>query len=272
MKHSRYRFPLSIQTVLPDNYRGDDQFQQNMHTLQELGFSSVELNMAHPKRIDLSDVLDFLKEFDLKFSMFASGLTAKTYGLSLSSEDRGIRQRAVDTCLEIIDFVAGTDAGIILGFFKGGPVPAIADARARFRESIGALLPRATAQKVRLIVEATNRYESAIANSLDETVALIEDFQNPLVRILPDTFHMNIEEADGYAALRRYSDYYDSFHISDNNRYFPGFGAIDFQKVFKLLEELGYTGPVAIEGNIKTSFIDDVTASVEYLKPLLTSE
>ena len=241
-----------------------------MHTLQELGFSGVELNMAHPDRFELVDVLRFLDEFELSLTMFASGLTAKTYGLSLSSDERDIRQRAVNKCLEIIDFVAGTEAGIILGFFKGGPGSGVQEARARFRDSLVQLIPRAEESTVRLIVEATNRYESAVANSLEDTVDLIEDLKSPFLRILPDTFHMNIEEADGFAALKKYASFYESFHISDNNRHFPGFGAIDFKTVLDVLLKLGYTGSVAIEGNIRTNFIDDVKTSMQYLKPILS--
>ncbi|MCP4398454.1 MAG: sugar phosphate isomerase/epimerase [bacterium] len=266
---TQYRFPMAIQTVLPENYREDEQCQQHMRTLQDLGFSGVELNMAHPDKFDLVDVSRFLDEFNLRLTMFASGLTAKTYGLSLSSAERDIRQSAVKKCREIIDFVAGTDAGIILGFFKGGPVPNIQAARARFRESIEQLSPHAQEKEVRLIVEATNRYETSVANSLEDTVELIEDLRNPFLRILPDTFHMNIEEADSFAALTKYADYYDSFHISDNNRYFPGFGAINFHDVINFLQEQEYTGCLAIEGNIKTSFSDDVNRSMEYLKPFL---
>ena len=77
-----YHFPLAIQTVLPENYRQNIQFQEQMRTLQQLGFMGVELNMAHPDRFDRDDVVRFLQEFDLKLTMFASGLTAKTYKLT----------------------------------------------------------------------------------------------------------------------------------------------------------------------------------------------
>ena len=269
MKTSNYTFPLAIQTVLPENYREDEQFQQNMAALQELGFSGVELNMAHPDKIDLADVIRFLEEFDLKLTMFASGLTAKTYGLSLSSADSELRQRSVQKCKEIIDFVNGIEAGIIVGFLKGGPAQDIQQARRYFVESIRQISPYAAQKQVRVIVEATNRYESAVANSLDDTVDLIKELQNPFIRILPDTFHMNIEEANEFAALEKYVAYYDSFHISDNNRFFPGFGAIKFEGHIEFLKAHNYKGGLAIEGNIKTSFIEDVKASINYLAPLL---
>lgn len=263
------RFPLGIQTVLPEDYRDNAEFQAHMRTLQDLGFAGVELNMAHPNRFNCDDIVSFLREFDLKLTMFASGLTAKTYGLSLSSADDAIRGQAIDKCREIIDFVAGTGAGIIFGFFKGGPVPDVQEARARFRDSISQLAPQAQDKQVKLLVEATNRYESSVANSLEDTVDLIRELHNPYVRILPDTFHMNIEEADTFAAFTKYADYYDAVHISDNNRYFPGFGAIRFQEVIEHLKAQEYTGSLAIEGNIQHNFIDDVTRSMAYLAPLL---
>jgi sugar phosphate isomerase/epimerase len=269
MNTTTHRYPLAIQTVLPENYRDNAEFRQHMRALQELSFTGVELNMAHPDRFNCDDVVSFLQDFNLKLTMFASGLTAKTYGLSLSSDDPAIRQQAIDKCREIIEFVAGTGTGIIFGFFKGGPVPDIQEARARFRDSISQLAPQAQEKQVKLLVEATNRYESSVANSLEDTVDLIRDLQNPYLRVLPDTFHMNIEEASQFTALTKYADYYDSLHISDNNRYFPGFGAIKFEEALEFLKARGYTGSLAIEGNIEANFIDDVRHSMEYLSPLL---
>jgi sugar phosphate isomerase/epimerase len=270
MKTQRYCFPLGIQTVLPEKYREDEEFRNNMKTLQEFGFSGVELNMAHPDKVDLADVISFLKEFDLELTMFASGLTAKTYNLSLSSADAETRQRSVKKCQEMIDFVAGTEMGIIVGFLKGGAVPDIPKAKACFAESIQQISPYAADKKVPILIEATNRYESAVSNSLEDAVEFIKDLQNPFMRILPDTYHMNIEEADGFGALAKYAEYYDSFHISDNNRFFPGFGAIKFGEFIQFLKARNYQGSLAIEGNIKASFIEDVKVSMEYLNPLLS--
>ncbi len=270
MKTSPYLFPLGIQTVLPEQYREDAAFRKDLETLPQLGFSHVELNMAHPQNIDLADVTEFLKEFDLEMSMFASGLTAKTSHLSLSSADQEIRERSVTQCKEMIDFVEGTGAGIIVGFLKGGTVQDREQAKARFAESLQAISPYTADKQVKILVEATNRYESSVANSLEDAVECIRDLNNPYMRILPDTYHMNIEEADSFAALTKYAGYYDSIHISDNTRYFPGFGAIKFDKYVQFLQSIGYTGGLAIEGNIQKSFIEDVTRSVEYLRPFLS--
>ena len=270
MKTQRYCFPLGIQTVLPEDYRQNQEFHRNLQTLQEFGFSGIELNMAHPDRIDLADVRKFLQAFDLQLTMFASGLTAKTHGLSLSARDPEIRQRSVEKCREMIDFVAGSGAGIIIGFLKGEAVQEKQLAKTHFAESLVQLNPHIAEKQVPVLVEATNRYESSVSNSLADAVELIKDFHNSYLRILPDTFHINIEEADEFGALAKYADYYDSLHISDNNRYFPGLGAINFGELIQFLQARNYQGRLAIEGNIKVSFIEDVKASMKYLIPLLS--
>ena len=226
--------------------------------------------MAHPDKVDLTDVRNFLKEFDLALTMFASGLTAKTYHLSLSSDEPETRQRSLRKCRGMIDFVTGTGTGIIVGFLKGRAGQDVPGAKARFRESLQQISSYAAEKEVHILIEATNRYESAVANSLEDTVELCKDLHNPFIRILPDTFHMNIEEADGFGALTTYADYYESLHISDNNRYFPGFGAIKFDELIQFLKGQNYRGSLAIEGNIKKSFVEDVKVSMEYLIPFLT--
>jgi len=270
MPSNPYCFPLSIQTILPENYREDAEFRKNLQTLQEFGFYGIELNMTYPEKVDLADMQRFLQEFDLKFTMLASGLMAKTHQLSLSSSDPDVHRKSVEKCHQLIDFVQGSGAGIILGFLKGAAGQDRLQAQDRFHAALQQISSYTKEKQVPILVEATNRYESSVANTLAEAVALIRDLDNPFLRILPDTFHINIEEANGFDALTRYAAYYDSIHLSDNNRYFPGLGAIKFAELMQFLKTRNYTGGLAIEGNIKTSFVADVTVSMGYLAPLLS--
>ncbi|HDQ15227.1 MAG TPA: sugar phosphate isomerase/epimerase [Sediminispirochaeta sp.] len=261
---------LSVQTVLPENFQQNRQFRQEMDTLRSLGFDGVELNIAHPNRCKLGPILAFLEESELQLTNFASGLTAKTYGLSLSHQDEEERRRAVGKVQEIIRLLEGSSIGIILGFFKGPKAENQETARIQFARSFEELLPRAEAGKVPLIVEATNRYESSVANSLEEAFECIKKLPSPYAKILPDTFHMNIEESDMYSALSRHLQYFDTIHLSDNNRYFPGFGALDFERIIRHLRHDGFDGGFAIEGQIKRSFTDDCRAAIDFLKPYLS--
>ena len=267
-----YLFPLSIQLTLPERYRNDENFAEVLRTLQSLEFAGVELNIVQPERIDPDDLKDYLNGYGLPMTMFATGATAKALELSLSSLDEPVRRRSVQKCREFIEFARLFGAGVIVGFLKGGAGPDREQRCESFRTSLLEIAPRARENKVPLLIEATNRYESAVANSLDDTHELASSASgNPFVRILPDTFHMNIEESNQFASLKKYAACYDSIHISDNNRYFPGFGAIRFADFFKFLVDRGYSGGLAIEGNVKQDLLSDIRRTVEYLAPLLQS-
>lgn len=269
MNTSTYRFPLAIQMVLPDNYRHNQAFGKELKLLQEFGFTGVELNIANVGSADMDAIQRFLSEYGLKMTMFASGLAAKTHGLSLSSPDEAVRSRSVDACLHFIDFVQSHDVGVIIGFLKGKTVENAARAKNDFLATMHQIAAHARAKKVHVIIEATNRYESSVANTLKETAQIVDTLNNPFIHILPDTFHMNIEEADTHATLVAHQDKFISVHISDNNRYYPGLGAIDFERVFQTLASIGYTGPIAIEGNSRASFSADIHDSMDYLATVL---
>jgi sugar phosphate isomerase/epimerase len=269
VKKTTERFPLCIQTALPQNYRDNQRFISDLRVLRELGFYGVELNIADPGQADFADIRAFLGQYDLVFTNFATGLTAKRHALSLSSADSNVRQRSIAQCKGIIDQVSGSVEGIIVGFLKGPAVNDVNEARKRFADALAAIAPHAQTRSVRVLIEATNRYESSVANSLEETAHLIRELNNPFVRLLPDTFHMNIEEADGPAALKSCAGLYDSVHVSDNNRHFPGFGAFRFDDIITTLKDIGFEGPLGIEGNIKNSFSEDVRVSAAFLAPLV---
>lgn len=290
---TRFRYPLSLQTVLPPDYATNDDFRGLLDVMKSLGLWGIELNVADLADARVSDVTAvraFLARFGITLSMFASGLTAKSLGLSLSDLNEEKRRAAVEGAMGMIRWVAGngasadpaTVAGIIIGFLKGGVASDSSRARSQVVKSLAEIAPLARESGVPLLLEATNRYESSVANSLADAVAIIREVEAALawgkgterpttLQILPDTFHMNIEEANMEKAMMTHAPYFSSFHLSDNNRRFPGFGAIDFGRVVHTLRGIGYQGRIAIEGNVEEGLVSDLRRSVEHLAPILRS-
>jgi D-psicose/D-tagatose/L-ribulose 3-epimerase len=265
------RFALSFQTALPDDFPRNAAFRSLLGSLRDLGFWGIELNVGDPRGCRPETVRTFLAGFGLELSMLATGLTARRFGLSLSDPDEDVRRRSVDMCRTMIDLAAGFRAGLIIGFLKGGVYPDPAGSRVRFRESLEQLVPVASARSTQILVEATNRYEASVANTLEDTVALVEGLDAAHVCVLPDTFHMNMEEADMLGSLAKWKSRFISLHLSDNNRRFPGFGAIDFQRIIHHLKDMGYTGRLAIEGNSRGDVVEELRQSMKLLAPLLAS-
>ena len=261
-----FPFPLGLQTAFPADYATDRSTCDNLATMQELGLTNIEINIADPASVERNALEEFLRRYALRFTYYASGLTAKTFGLSLSHPDSEVRARSVEKMKQIIDFLESSDVGIIIGFFKGPAGVETATARAGFRECLERLLPHAENRKVKLCVEATNRYESSVANSLADTVELLTGYLGPYCVILPDTFHMNIEESDMIGSFKNYLEYFDSIHVSDNNRFYPGHGAIDFSSILSSLRSMGFSGSMAIEGNIAVSFSEDLKKACNCLE------
>ena len=67
--------------------------------------------------------------------------------------------------------------------------------------------------------------------------------------LLPDAYHMNIEEADPAAALQLASGRIGLYHAADSNRCGIGQGNTDFAPQFRALDTIDYSGPVILEVN-----------------------
>ncbi len=265
----QYRYFLAIQTRLPEDYLADAEFRRNLETLRRLGFDGVELNIPDPDTVEPHRLKTYLAEFGLVLSMFASGLTAKTFNLSLATADEARRKEAIGRTVRFLEFAHEFGAGVIAGYLKGAPQDNGPGARERLAAAALEVAPVADRLKTPLLIEAVNRYESPVGHSLADTWDIARRAGSPFVQILPDTFHMNIEEANMKQTIGAHRACFSSFHLSDNTRHFPGFGALDFGAIIGMLDEVGYQGKLAIEGNVRTSFIADVEVAMRCLGPHL---
>ena len=98
---------------------------------------------------------------------------------------------------------------------------------------------------------ADARLAEAVGLAKEVSSSLSLKQPSPLLQILPDTYHMNIEEVNTAAELCKYISYFDSIHFSDNNRFLPGYGAIDFKEIVTALIAANFSGYIGLEGNFK---------------------
>lgn len=264
MNTGRYPYRLCIQLAAPKTL-DDPEFLTLLDKLEQLEFYGIELNM-----LDFSDsyadkLSTILSDRGLKLTMIASGAYANAGKLSLSSSDPQVRAASVNALSTMLQCAGRMGAGVICGFIKGGPCGDKNSASKQLRASLEELDEMGSLAAAPLYLEATNHYEALLVNTLGEGAALVNGLKHA-VHILPDTYHMNIEESGTAAALARYLPLYGNLHISDNNRYFPGLGAIDFREIFLLLKGLGYTGTITIEGRVFKTLDQDTTFSANYLR------
>jgi sugar phosphate isomerase/epimerase len=102
-----------------------------------------------------------------------------------------------------------------------------------------------------LLFEPLNRYEDHMVNTVASAADLVRETGSPSVRILADTYHMNIEEDDPCAALRAAGDLLGAVHVSDSNRHQPGTGHVPFDAIVRTLRGIGFDGVLSVECRLR---------------------
>ena len=105
----------------------------------------------------------------------------------------------------------------------------------------------------RVAFEPINRFETDFLNTCDQGLVMIEDVNHPALKLHLDTFHMNIEEKDPAAAIRKAGRLLGHFHACGSDRGTPGNDEINWPAIAAALKAIEYDGEIVIE-----SFTQDV--------------
>ena len=115
--------------------------------------------------------------------------------------------------------------------------------------ALGPVAEHAAASGVRLAIEPLNRYETSVVNTVDQGLEMIADLPAEAVGLTLDTYHLNIEEQDPAAAVRRAGAAGRLAHVQvcANDRGAPGADHVDWAGLRDALAAAGYDGPLCIE-------------------------
>jgi D-psicose/D-tagatose/L-ribulose 3-epimerase len=132
-----------------------------------------------------------------------------------------------------------------LGHFSGqGPTREELQRSVASQRAIG---EHAAKAGITIGLEALNRFECYLVNTMDALAAHLDDIGHPNIKAMYDTFHANIEEADPIGAYTRNLRHIVHVHISENDRGVPGRGNIPWAETFAALRHSGYDGWLTIE-------------------------
>jgi D-psicose/D-tagatose/L-ribulose 3-epimerase len=104
-----------------------------------------------------------------------------------------------------------------------------------------------------IALEPVNRFETDFINTCEQGLQMIDEVDSPALKLHLDTFHMNIEEKDPAAAIRKAGPALGHFHACGCDRGTPGNDHIDWKSIAQALQAIRYRGDVVIE-----SFTSDV--------------
>jgi len=120
-----------------------------------------------------------------------------------------------------------------------------------------------------LAVEALNRFECYLCNTMNQLRHLIILTDHPNVQAMIDTHHANIEEKVIAESIKEIAPYLRHVHISENDRGTPGEGHVPWDEVFSALSGVTYNGWLTIEGFTRNDpdFANAINVWREFSKP-----
>ncbi|PNV62317.1 sugar phosphate isomerase/epimerase [Clostridium sp. chh4-2] len=249
--------------------RGD--YKSCIETASEIGYDAVEIHTSDANTILLEGVEEELKRLHVGLSSIGTGPAYGKYGLSLSSENEDIRNRAVANIKDHIAVAKNFGAIVILGLIKGKKSECSSEEKyyELLDKSMRECISAAEKDNVLLVFEIINRYESDALNTIEEGLDYIKRFESENIKLHIDSFHMNIEETDIPAAIIKAGKNLGHVHIADSDRWYAGHGHFDFKSMLEALEEIGYQGVLSLESFKYPDPLEAAAKNLEHLNGML---
>jgi sugar phosphate isomerase/epimerase len=223
---------------------------KGIHLARSLGYAGVELSLRDSAAIDRGRIEATLQRDGMRAFAIATGLSADLDGLSLLAETPEYRDGALARLRSHIDFARTLGCPVILGGVRGS----ITACGERYREveaagitAIARCLAYAEHTGVAMLLEPINRYETNLVNSLADARELLQYLGATGVKLLLDTYHMNIEEPSIEGSILAAGPSLGYLHVADSNRRAPGWGHINFASVLGALQGLQPPVDVTVE-------------------------
>ena len=260
-----------VKSVLPVALASGS-LNEKLSKAAEWGAQGIEFMSTNPVELNWAEIKDTLSRNGLEASAVASGGMSFGLGLTLLNADPDIRALAKSRLFDMIDMANALEAPVVtIGSFKGRLAQYSADGRALLAEIIREAGQIAQPKGVRIALEPINRYEGDFINNAEQGLNYLRQIDHPVVGLLLDTFHINIEESSWTEPFRRVMAEEKLFHVhlGDNNRLPPGKGLIDFPAIVAALAEINYTGYLSAELFPKPDPDTAARQTLEYMNAIL---
>ena len=195
----------------------------------------------------------------------------------LSSDDESVRENGVAYVNRCSQIAEALGANVVVGPMYSAvgrtrmaePAERAAQ-RALAARNIRRAADYAAKRGVRLAIEPLNRFETDLINTVDQGIVLLDEIERENVGLLLDTFHMNIEEKNIPAALRRAKGRIFEFHACSSDRGTPGEDHLPWPEIVTALKDTGYADAVVIEAF--TPEIKEIARAVSIWRPLAKNQ
>ena len=216
--------------------------------LRENHFWGIEPDIRDPLEIDVHQLASIVSDNGLTISALATGRGYGLDGLSLSSPDTKNRLKAIERIRAHIDLACELKTNVIIGLMRGirNEADPPETCKQRLIDSLVTCGNYAANNGCLIFFEAINHKETNLANSAVEAAGFVKA-AGKAVKLLLDTYHMDLEESSISETIETHIDILGHFHLADRDRSVPGTAGIDFVDAITTLGALGYKNAVCVE-------------------------
>jgi sugar phosphate isomerase/epimerase len=225
------------------------QFSNICGKVKALGFDGMDLFLDKKEAAEISELKKIIDEYGLEVSMVIF-IYLSQIGVNFSARDDRERRRFVELYVSEMDKAVTLGAlSMPLGFIRGNISSDDNFERycGRLAESTRTLAAETKQRGIKLCLEPINRYEVNTLLNIPSAVTFLADYGLEDIYLLPDLFHMNIEDAHFDESLRLGGKKIGHMHVADSNRLAPGLGHLDYGEVMQTLHAVGYDGYLSAE-------------------------
>ena len=243
-------------------------FETNLDFIRRAGYTGVELLVRDADELDVSR---------LESSLSKSGLTAASFGtspmlvqdkLDLLSENEEIRERTFQRTLRMIELASHFQAPVGIGKLRGNLQEGTGRTAQR-RDEIFLKLCEHCEKTGGSIVMEPQKYDNVNnLNTIDESLEWLRQINSKRLKLLVDTYHMDLTEKDQFDSIRRAAGQIGFVHLSDTDRKAPGCGKIDFGAALKAFNDIHYDGFLSMEIKQNPSSEEAAELSIKNLTSL----
>lgn len=219
--------------------------------VRDIGFDVLEISAADV--LQMGDVeLDELKALAKDLDLEICSNIGPPKRFDVASHDSAVRSAGIEFLTNIMKRMDRLDSRYLIGVtytywpndYSDLDKPAI---WARGVESVKTMGKTAQDLGILMCLEVVNRFETLVLNTAEEAVQFCNEVDNPNVKILLDTFHMNIEEDNLPDAIRTAGSLLAYMHLGEGNRKLPGHGHLPWAEMGKALREIGFDSRLVME-------------------------
>ncbi len=224
-------------------------FEASIEKASRYGFHGIELALKTADEVDAAKLDRWLQRRNVEVSCISTGQVFAGLGLYFTHPDPAGRERLIAIFEALVDLAADHGRMVNVGRSRGyySESQSREEVEGLFIDTARRICDYAAPKGVSLIIEPVNRYEINFVNNLDEGAELLARVERANLGLMPDVFHMNIEDAHIGENLARYKDLVLYIHLADSNRLAPGQGHLDFDDVFDGLRRADFDGWASIE-------------------------